>query len=158
MAPNGCSLDTCYYYGTFKSPPFSLARRGKGGLFFCNFFQKPTFPLSLGERGKVGFFAAIFFKSPPFSLARRGKGGLFCCNFFQRLSINSGTQNSPWVEKTEEKSPVEFRVTVPDLSSPERIQDGRHARAETNNSKGSPWVEKMEEKSPVEFRLTVPDL
>ena len=120
----------------FKSPPFSLARRGKGGLFCCNFFQKPTFPLSLGER----------------------EGGLFCCNFFQRLSINSGTQNSPWVEKTEEKSPVEFRVTVPDLSSPERIQDGRHARAETNNSKGSPWVEKMEEKSPVEFRLTVPDL
>ena len=110
---------------------------------------KAHLSLSLGE-GKVGFFAAIFFKSPPF-LSREGKVGFFAAIFF---FLN----NSPWVEKTEEKSPVEFRVTVPDLSSPERIQDGRHARAETNISKGSPWVEKMEEKSPVEFRLTVPDL
>ena len=30
-----------------------------------------------------------------------------------------------------EKSPVEFRLTVPDLSIPERMQDGRHVRAKT---------------------------
>ena len=30
-----------------------------------------------------------------------------------------------------EKSSVEFRLTVPDLSIPERIQDGRHVRAKT---------------------------
>ena len=58
----------------------------------------------------------------------------------------------------EEKSYVEFRLTVPDLSTPERIQDGRHARVKTHISKGSSGVEKMKEKSSVEFRLTVPDL
>ena len=58
----------------------------------------------------------------------------------------------------EEKSYVEFRLTVPDLSTPERIQDGRHARVKTHISKGSSGVEKMKEKSSVEFCLTVPDL
>ena len=55
------------------------------------------------------------------------------------------SQESPAVEKMEEKSSVEFRLTVPDLSTSERIQDGRHARAKTHISKGCPGVGRMED-------------
>ena len=58
----------------------------------------------------------------------------------------------------EEKRSFEFRQTVPDLSTPERIQDGRLTRAKTHISKGSLGIEKLEEKSSVKFRQTVPDL
>ena len=39
------------------------------------------------------------------------------------------SKGSPELQEIEEKSSVEFRLTVPDLSTPEQIQDGRHARA-----------------------------
>ena len=41
------------------------------------------------------------------------------------------SQESPAVEKMEEKSSVEFRLTVPDLSTPDRIQDGRQKKYKT---------------------------
>ena len=61
------------------------------------------------------------------------------------------SKGNPGVEKMEEKSSVKFRLTVPDLSTPERIQDGRHAMAKAHISKGSSGVERMEEKSSVKF-------
>ena len=44
------------------------------------------------------------------------------------------SEESPAVEKMEGKSSVEFQLTVPDLSTSERIQDGRHTRAKTHIS------------------------
>ena len=49
-----------------------------------------------------------------------------------RPGLKLTSKDSPGVEKMEEKGSVEFRLTVPDLSIPERIQDGRHARAKTH--------------------------
>ena len=124
--------------------------------------DEPSVDLWFNEttHGSSGFNAYLFWSTYLFCKCSRCRRRRCCgCSSLGLCWSPTGRgSESPWVEKTEEKSPVEFRVTVPDLSPPERIQDGRHARAETNISNGSPWVEKMEEKSPVEFRLTVPDL
>ena len=41
------------------------------------------------------------------------------------------SEESPAVEKMEGKSSVEFQLTVPDLSTPDRIQDGRQKKYKT---------------------------